>query len=144
MVKRYRPREDSGGWTTGMEEAADGSYVRIIDYAAELALWKSNHAFASKLADDLTQDGIKDRARIRELEAALRDMVEAAEVGKVFTSGSRINPVLLKARDALSAPETSVQSAPRDWYCPNCDCDLCGAVQGRLERTAAETKGEQG
>jgi hypothetical protein len=25
---------------------------------------------------------------------------------------------------------------PPDWYCPNCDCDLCGAVQGRLERSA--------
>ena len=35
--------------------------------------------------------------------------------------------------------ETSVQSPPADWYCPHCDCDLCGAVRGRLERSAAET-----
>lgn len=30
---------------------------------------------------------------------------------------------------------------PPDWYCPNCDCDLCGAVQGRLERSAENGSG---
>lgn len=25
-------------------------------------------------------------------------------------------------------------------YCPNCDCDYCGAVKGRLEREAQRTK----
>jgi hypothetical protein len=41
-----------------------------------------------------------------------------------------------------SASETPAQSPPENWYCPNCSCDLCGAVQGRLERTAAETAGK--
>jgi len=49
------------------------------------------------------------RARIRALEAALRDMVEAAEIGKVFTCGSRINPVLLRARAALTPSETACE-----------------------------------
>lgn len=114
-----------------------GDFVRLTDYDADLALWKSNHAFASKLADDLTQDGIKDRARIRALEAALREVWSDPDVPGQFDEAT------IARVDALLPPsETSVQSAPHDWYCPNCDCDLCGAVQGRLERTAVETAAE--
>lgn len=50
--------------------------ARVAQLEAEVALWKSNHRGASALADDLTQDGIKERARIRSLEAALREIAK--------------------------------------------------------------------
>ncbi len=43
-----------------------------------------------------------------------------------------LTSVQAMARGALRGKTTSPE--PRA-YCPNCDCDYCGSVQGRLERS---------
>jgi len=147
MVKRYT-------WCNAPEGHHEVVLAKDYDIlAAELAALKERHEFKSNLTD-----------RIRELEAALRDMVEAAEIGKVFTSGSRINPVLLRARAALTAPETNCTCAApvgmphldtcRSKYlaletpeeqcsvCPECKTIL-GFHQPECSRWKAETDAQQ-
>lgn len=138
----YTMRESTDGFGKSDEY---GDWVRKEDYdalAAELAA----------LRTEFTENQIKHYRRADELKAAL-DLANTFLANRAYTQHHMreqwaSNPAgvpLLESLDRVySAPETSVQSAPHDWYCPNCDCDLCGAVQGRLERTAVETKGEQG
>lgn len=70
----------------------------------EVSLWKENHKFASKLADDLTQDGIKERDRIRALEAALREM-------RKHMSGKSYDTIVLGEiiNNALATAETPIR-----------------------------------
>jgi hypothetical protein len=53
---------------------------------------------------------------------------------------TRSDAPLRKTKVTQMANLTVTLTPPADWYCPNCDCDLCCAVRGRLERSAAKTE----
>lgn len=105
----------------------------------------------TRIIDDMTtqRDHWLEIAREKDRELELLEIERAAAIDRLTPLGlevERLKSAVNKAlewcykenvyghvRNELEIANTS--SEPRA-YCPNCDCDYCGSVQGRLERAA--------
>lgn len=95
----------------------------------------------ARSARETTGDDAAHAERTKRRNDALSELGwTASAVAEVW--GSPVEPSAPQTPVAQMTELMRVAQQPSDWYCPNCDCDLCGAVQGRLEGSAVKANGE--
>lgn len=96
----------------------------VRNLTEEVALWKENHKFASKLADDLTQDGIKERAELAAAKAAISRAYQELGVKEVDPDDCR-EAVLLILSEALATKNQQIDDDDPATACPDCGLHRC-------------------
>jgi hypothetical protein len=103
------------------------------------ALLREAATVLMRSSDETTDYRAKAEARankIHELRAALGRILSMA-----VTIGCDAGHAGIEAecRKALEIAPEEPTAPPPDWYCPNCDCDLCGAVKASVTQTTNTT-----
>src|SRR6266404_4406993 len=63
-------------------------------------------------------------------------------VGVLSPPGSSFESAMREFEDGTGPLSPQPAPEPSAGYCPNCDCDYCGSVQGRLQRAAVKSAPE--
>jgi hypothetical protein len=124
-----------------LSEECDLLSADINKFTERVAKAEEAMRLGAEASATLREESIAKNGRIAELEAEFKNFHRLL----CERFGYAHDPVDWR-RDQLSLIEHIAERQsetpihpPKDWYCPNCSCDLCGAVHGRLERSELET-----